>query len=133
MKALNYVLLLAIVFAFGCKGGGLGKNSPENVLKSMIYEVEKGNYEKAMDFLSNTDGEKYSEEEEQKAIGFLGMLNAAIDNNGGIKDIEIVNVEIDEEGENAAIDYLMIYKNDDTEEGDAKLVLFDGEWKITKF
>lgn len=126
MKKILFILSLAFaVMAFvSCSSD----NSPEGVMKEFMSCIKKEKYDKALDLIYFKNG--ISEEEKKAYAELLGKYGKQLKEKGGLKGIEVTNVEMSEDGESANVSYFIKYGNGTEEEKKEKVVKADGKWMI---
>ncbi len=130
MRKLSLIMSLAFasVMLFTTSCGS--PSTPGDVSVELWKNVEKGNYDDVIDAYALGD-EEMSEEDRAKFTAMLTKSKAKIEEEGGIKSIEIIEEEINEAGDEATVKIKIIYGNDDEDTEKQKLVLADGKWKAT--
>jgi uncharacterized protein with von Willebrand factor type A (vWA) domain len=127
-------ILAVAAIAFFAAGCGGGSNSPAGIEKAIYSQLQKGNYEKAVEILAdNLDGNKTptAEEKAQFVKGLNEKAKQSTDAKGGIKSFEIVSETISEDGESAKVETKIVYGNGKEEPQTTKYVKKDGAWKIS--
>ncbi len=127
MKTLRLIFVILTVIAFGCKGGG---SKPGDVYKDALLKIEDGKYEEVISMMAKEDGTVMTDEETEKTMGMLGIVNATIKNKKGIKSIEILEEKLSEDGNKADIEYKVTFGNGEINEEDSELIKVDGQWKL---
>lgn len=142
MKKITILATVMCCFVLASCGGGIGSNSPSAmVLKFYDYAKAGGDdMTKAITyFADNTDFGAMSEEEATEAkaqtIALLSGLSekgiAEYGKKGGLKDFEITEETIAEDGLTAVVKGYTVYGND--EKGDESSFYFvkvDNNWKF---
>lgn len=131
MKKISKVSMFVAVFAFmalitSCSGGG---NSPADVSKSFIKNIEKGNVNAAVKMLEGA--ENGTDEEIQKMEAFFSESSKELESKGGVKKIEVISETISDDGMKADVVLNVTYGNGEEDESTTKLKNIDGDWKIT--
>lgn len=75
-------------------------------------------------------GEKFSEAETKKIEGLIAMAAEQWDKKDGLKNIEITEEIIEEDGNSAKVKFITNFKNGDSKNEKAKLIKIDGKWFI---
>jgi uncharacterized protein YchJ len=123
------VLLLSVVL-FGVNSCG-SESSPSNTVKTAYHLMKSKDFEKVTALYVTRDGKKFSEEEAKKIEGLLGMAaKEDFDSKNGLQNIVIDKETIDEDGNEAEVEYTVNFKNGDSEKEDASLIKIDGKWYI---
>ena len=140
MKKVSVVLLLfAVAMCLSltsCGGGGIGgEKSPSDIEMGMWKLVQKGNYQKAVDYWfdnSVDEDAKGASKEQVKAMSamFTEKMKQSMDEKGGLKEIKIQSEEISEDGMTAKVEVLLTYGDGSTEEQTSKYKKVDGKWKM---
>ncbi|MDR1699006.1 MAG: DUF4878 domain-containing protein [Prevotellaceae bacterium] len=130
MKKIIGFLMLAVMalFTVSCGSGG---NTPSSIEKSILAEMQKGNYEKAIEIsLDNLDKEFSAEERKQFVEGFSEKMKQSDAALGGIKSFEIEREEISEDKNSAVVISKIVYGNGEEKNQTNQYVLKDGVWKL---
>jgi len=125
------VTVVVTIFALGsfllsCSGGG---KTPADVSKSFTEKMEKGDIEAAYKLLDGTA--EATEEESQKVKALLGEGSKQIKEKNGIKNIEVIEETISEDGKEAEVTLNITYGNGETDESTSKLKKTDDGWKMS--
>lgn len=126
MKKILSILSLALVaLAFvSCS-----KNSPEGVVEQYFSYMKNGDYEKVIDICYFK--RDLSDKDKEQLVSLIrdkqGKVN---DEKGGLKSLEITNVEMSEDGNSAKVSYTQTYGNGETKDSDGDVVLVDGKWML---
>ena len=133
MKKISMVLMLAmasvLLFTTSC-GGSL---SPGDLSVKMVKDIEAGDIE-ALKAAFYNDGKELSEEEDQKLSAMVQYSVDDMKKKGGLKSVEVVKEEINDEGTEAVVKLKVIYNNDieDTQIYDYEKI--NGGWQyVMKF
>jgi hypothetical protein len=134
-KVLSFLVVTAIAFfAVNCGGSG-GGNTPASIEKAMYSQLQKGNYEKAVEImvenLDNEDKEVSAEEKAQFVAAFAEKAKQSNEAQGGIKSFEIVEEVISEDGLSATVSTKVVYGNGKEDTNTSKYVNKDGKWKMS--
>jgi hypothetical protein len=130
MKKVSVILvLLAMTISLSlvsCGGGG-GK-TPADMEKTLWSYVQKGNYDKYIDYLIDisADGENKEQMKSMKTM-FTGKIQASMDEKGGLKSFEVKTVSEDETTAELAISFT--YGDGSTDKQTASYKKVDGKWK----
>ena len=125
------ILLVVILFSvtlglISCGGGG--GNSPSNVVKKGLYTFYDKNYEDVAKLYAKKDGTLLTEEEQAKVIGMLSMAMEKQAKKEGIKNLEILEETISEDGNTATVKYTIFFNNGDEDTSTEKLIRIDNDW-----
>ena len=127
MRKLSFFLLSAcMLLLVSC----IDNNTPSAVAKDYLTNIQKGNYEKAVDLIHfNKDMTNKDKEEVVKLM--KEKMEASYGEQGNIQDIEITGEEIKEDGEHAKVSYKYMDSKKGKEKKDKlNLVKIDGKWMI---
>ena len=130
MKKVFSFLALAVIafFTVSCGGGG---NTPAGIEKSILTQMQKGNYDKAIEVMM----EHLDATAEQKAqfSAFINSdkLKAEMEKEGGIASFEIIKEEISEDGLTATVESKTVNKDGKEESKTSKYVKKDGKWMLS--
>jgi hypothetical protein len=136
MKKVSIILLCFVatisLSLISCGGGGItGEKSPSDIELGMWKLVQKGNYEKAIDYWAENSADDAGKEQ-MKAMSkmLVEKMKESMDEKGGLKDVKIESEEIDDDGMTAKVNVLLTYGDGSTEEQSNKYKKVDGKWKI---
>ncbi len=129
MKHLNILkvfLVIAAVMAFttACET----TDSPGETTKEFMEEYAEGNIDSALEMLKGYDDA--TEEEKEKVKTYMSEGQKELEEKGGVESIEILNEDINEEGNMADVNLKTTYGNGETEEYSQKAEKVDGEWMV---
>ncbi len=130
-KNTTLVVLVSMILTFmfvACSG-----KSPADIEMSMWKQVQKGNYEDAMEILvknSMRSEDDTPEKQREVVTMFAEKVKASCEEKGGIKDIKLLEESISEDGNTALVTLEITYKNGSTKEERSKYKKVDGDWKI---
>ena len=126
-------LTIALTVAFSFNSCSTSSSSPgDSVVK--LYDLMKANQTAKVAAMYVSDkGEKFSEAESKKIEGLAAMAAEEWNKKDGLKNIEITEESIDEEGNSAKVKFITNFNNGDSKNEKAKLIKIDGKWfvKIT--
>ncbi|GHT22320.1 hypothetical protein AGMMS4957_12370 [Bacteroidia bacterium] len=135
-KVMNLVVAaLAMIAVSSCAEGG--SNSPADIEKSIYSQFQKGNFEMGMelyfdniekDDASNSDAS--SDERQQAVKEFAQKTKQTVEAKGGIKDFEVLEEAIAEDGETAMVHIKITYGDGSEQPESRRYVKKDGQWKI---
>lgn len=126
MKKIISILSLALVaLAFvSCSS-----NSPEGVVQAYFGHVQKGQYEEAIDLLYFKKG--LSEKDKEQLVNmFREKGTKEYDKKGGISSVVIDNVQMQEDGNAALVNYTIKYGDGSAKSDKNKVVKVDGKWLL---
>jgi hypothetical protein len=140
MKKITVVLLICAmaicVSLVSCGGGGLsGAKSPSDIEKGLWELMQKGKFEKAIDywFDNMVDDESQKEQNAQMKTASKTLaekMKQSVEEKGGIKDFKIEKEEISEDGLSAKVYVSVTYGNGSDDEEVKKYFNVDGKWKM---
>ena len=133
-KIFSVLAVIAIAFFTANCGGGSGSNTPASIEKSIYVQMQKGNYEKAVEIMvDNLDSEKTpsAEEKAQLLAAFTEKAKQSAEAKGGIKSFEIVEEEISEDGLSATVSTKIVYGDGSEQTETSKYVNKEGKWKLS--
>jgi len=124
------ILMIALVFTtslvlVSCGGGG---NSPSKTVKKGMNLFYDKQYDDAVVLFAKKDGTKLTEEEATKLVGLMAMGMEQEEEKEGMKDIEIIEETISEDGNTATVKYKIFFNNGDEKESEGRLIKIDGDW-----
>jgi len=118
--------LLAALLLTACSS-----SKPEATVEAFYQAAIKRDVDKA---LGHLDMGKVSESEMFQAKGkiqmIVGQIAANIESNGGLKRIEVLESEIDDDGGKARVRIKLHYNNGEDGNESLRLNRVDGKWKI---
>ena len=130
-KFLSYFIILAAAMCFmtSCSK----TSSPGNAFKSYMEKLQAGDYKGFVEGFA-VDETKSVEEQEQTKQTIEAMLtektSKSMAEKGGLKDVQILEETIAEDGKTATIQAKMIYGNGEEQENTQKMVKQGDEWKM---
>lgn len=114
--------------SFVSQCGDKAGNSPGATAKKFTELFADGKTDKAMEMINGYS--EASDEEKSKLNMFMAQAQSELEKKDGIKSVEVLEEEINEEGDEAEVKLKTTYGNGETEESEQKLVKVDGKWKI---
>ena len=134
MKRIVYLFaaVTMILFTVGCSGGNAGK-SPKDIEKAIYNELQKGNYEKAVEMLFEnveSDDDTPAEQKAEVMKAFTEKTKQSADAKGGLKSFEILEEKIAEDGKTATVTTKVTYGNGTEDTQNSTYVNKDGVWKL---
>lgn len=130
-KFFSYFIILAAAMCFmtSCSK----TSSPGNAFKSYMESLKAGDYKGFVEGFA-MDETKSVEEQEQDRKAIEAMLtektSKSMAEKGGLKDIQILEETIAEDGKTATVKAKMIYGNGEEQESSQKMVKQGDEWKM---
>jgi len=107
-----------------------GESSPADIEMSIMQQLQKENYEKAIDiWVENTQWEEdadIGEMKEQMRV-LAGKMKQSVQEQGGIK--EVILIEEDIEDNYAGVIYLVKYGDGTEEKNEIEYEKVNGKWK----
>lgn len=117
------------VFAFalaGCSGG-----KPETVVESFYSAAEDGKVEDATALISFSNVPPNQMVAAKGKIQMIvGEMQSRIQANEGLKDVEVLESTISEDGNSATLRTKLLFNNGKDQVENHRLVKEDGDWKI---
>ena len=127
MKKMIRLMAVAIVAMAMVACGS--SNTPENATKAMLKSFQNGDY-KALIEQVHFSKEVSQEDKDQLAALVQAKVAPEIKKKDGIKNFEVGEAELAEDGQSAKVSYKIIYGNGSEEAKTQKLVLVDGKWLL---
>ena len=127
MKFTRLLLIAILTFFITC-----GQDSPEDVALNAIKALISGNDKKlseyfALDEITKSQGEQSAIKNKLKETS--QELQEKIANNGGLKDILVLN-SIDED-DGIVVEINMLFNNQKSEKSQIKLEKINGRWAVS--
>lgn len=104
-------------------------NTPENATKAMLKSFQNGDYQALIEQV-HFSKEVSQEDKDQLAALVQAKVAPEIKKKDGIKNFEVGEAELAEDGQSAKVSYKIIYGNGSEEAKTQKLVLVDGKWLL---
>ncbi len=135
MKTFKLIINISIITSLftlvSCGEGGLGSNSPGDVVKISAGNIADENYDVLVTHYVNKNGEPLSKEEQDKIKSIMPEVKKEMDKKGGLKEIIIIEEAISEDGSTASVKSQLIFGNGEkSDEDTSKLLNVNGQWKI---
>ncbi|MCK9421588.1 MAG: DUF4878 domain-containing protein [Bacteroidales bacterium] len=128
---LTAMTMLFVLGLFSCGGGGgIMGNTPGDKVKKGVKLLYDKQYEAVVKMYVKKEGEKLTAEESAKLAGMMPMALKQKESKQGLKDVEIIEEKISEDGNKATVSYKVIYNNGETENESAKLIKVSGDWYL---
>ena len=131
MKNLKiYTILLIAAVAFSLNSCSSVTSSPGDAIVEAYDFMKNKQFEKASKIYISGKGEKFSEAEAKKMEGLAAMAFEQHEKKDGIKNVEITEETIAEDGKSAKVKFTVHFNNGDTDNDNADLLKIDGKWFI---
>ena len=127
MKKMIRLMAVAIVAMAMVACGS--SNTPENATKAMLKSFQNGDYKALIEHV-HFSKEVSQEDKDQLAALVQAKVAPEIKKKDGIKNFEVGEAELAEDGQSAKVSYKIIYGNGSEEAKTQKLVLVDGKWLL---
>jgi len=124
------ISLMCVIGLFSFSGCSSSGNNPGATVKKGVKLLFDKKYEDAVKMYVKKDGEKLTEEEKAKLMGMMPMALKEKESKQGLKDVEIIEEKISDDGKTATVNYKMIFNNGDMDNESAKMIKIDGEWYV---
>jgi uncharacterized protein YchJ len=126
-----YGLFLALTIAFSFNSCSTSSTSSPGDTVVKLYDLMKSNKTAKVAALYVSDkGEKFSEAEAKKIEGLAAMASEEWNKKDGLKNIEITEESIEEDGNSAKVKFITNFNNGDSKNEKAKLIKIDGKWFV---
>jgi len=120
------VLLLVSLLLTACSS-----SKPEATVDALYQAAIKRDVDKATEYLAlGNIPESELFQAKGKVQIIIGEIAQTIEQNDGLKRIEVLESEIDEEADTAHVEVKLIFKNDEEDTESFRLRREDGKWKI---
>lgn len=133
MKNLKFytvlISLIILVGIFSC-GQSANSNSPGKAVSSLFDSMKDKDFKKAAKMYVTKEGNKLSQEEQEKVEGLLAWASSEHDKKDGIDKITIDSEEISEDGNEATVHYTIYFNNGDTSDDKVSVNKIDGDWMV---
>ena len=127
---LSTALLCAIMLT-SC-GGGSGTSiiskTPFDVVKASLTAIKDKNFPEALKYIMKKDGTALTKEENEKLTGLLTLVSKELEKKQGMKEIQMVEEKISQDGNTAIVKYRIVYNDGTTEDKDTNLAKVNGDW-----
>jgi len=124
-----FISLLIIFCAISC-GNAITSSSPGDTIVKAYDFMKNKEFEKASKMYVTRNGKEFSEAEVKKMEGLAAMAYEQHEKNDGVKNIEVTEETIAEDGNSAKVKYIIHFKNGDTDNETTNLLKKDGKWFI---
>ncbi len=128
--AFAIVLVASLMVSCGGGGGGAAGNSPSKSVENLFDNLKSENYDKAASAFYLEEDASLSDSESQKIKALLMAANEEYEKKGGIKDIEILEENVSEDGTSGKVKFKVIYGNGDEDNENYNVKKIDGDWKL---
>lgn len=127
MKKMIRLMAVAIVAMAMVACGS--SNTPENATKAMLKSFQNGDYQALIEQVHFS--KEVSQEDKDQLVALVqAKVAPEIKKKDGIKNFEVGEAELAEDGQSAKVSYKIIYGNGSEEAKTQKLVLVDGKWLL---
>jgi hypothetical protein len=123
------IYLIIIFCSFSCSNAITSSSPGDSIVKAYDFMKNK-QFEKASKMYVTRDGKEFSEPETQKMEGLAAMAYEQHEKKDGVKNIEIQEETISEDGNSAKVKYIIHFKNGDKDNETTNLLKIDGKWFI---
>lgn len=145
MKKINLFFLLAIMIIAGllpsCGGGSSDSSvtvgaipvlsqTPSDVVKAAIGNVQAKDASGVIKYYVRKDGQPFSEKDTEMFKGLVEWANKEYAKKQGLKEIQIVEEKVAEDGMTARVRYKLIFNDGSDSNDKANLKKVDGSWLI---
>jgi len=127
-KIYSTLLLIAVLFSFNSCSSEPA--SPGDAIAKTYDLIKIKKFKKVAAMYVSRDGIKLSDEESKKLEGLAGMAYTEFEKNDGIKNVEIIEDNINEDGKTSKVKFKVHFNNGDTKNEKANLIEIDGDWFI---
>lgn len=132
MKNLSIVVSLMIssllfIICSCSTSSSTSSGTPGDITKNLWKYIEKNDFDAILKMM-DTGGKEMDEDYKGKLQALVEASSKEIENKGGIKSMEVVNEDIDEEGKTAEVELKITYGNGDIHNERANLVNVNGKW-----
>lgn len=122
------LFILVVTAILPSCGGGSSNNSPAATVNKAFDYIAAKDFKGAASLYVSGENKPLTEEESQKLQGMLAMASKQYEENGGIKEISILEEKISEDGNTAVVKQKIVYKDGTEDTNDTDLVKVDGKW-----
>ncbi len=124
-KVIKSLLVLAIMTVFvACSS-----STPKSAMEKYGTDLCKGNYQAYVEGIA-TDEPLSANEKAQFIALVKDKAQSEYDKKGGLKDIKVIKEDIAAGDSTAVVYYEVHFGNGTAEDGQQKMVLQDGKWKM---
>ncbi|MCX6288045.1 MAG: DUF4878 domain-containing protein [Bacteroidetes bacterium] len=136
MKKINVCLILTgLLLAFlltscGGGGGGIISKTPSDVVKTALNNLKAKDYPGVIKYYVRKDGVAFTKEDTQKFTGLCTWATQEYEKKQGLKDIQILEEKISEDGLTATVKYKLQFNNGTDSDDKVNLKKVNGDWFI---
>ena len=123
-----YAIFLIAAVAFSLTSCSSSSSSPGNAVVKTYDFMKNKDFDKASKMYVTKKGEAFSEEDAKKMEGLVAMAYEQWQKKDGIKNIEITEETIEEDGNSAKVKFIIHFNNGETDNENANLSKKDGKW-----
>jgi len=128
LKIFAILLVLAVAFSFNsCSSGA---STPGDAIVKAYDFMKNKQFEKAAKMYVSKEGVEFTEAETKKLESFAAMAFEQHEEKEGVKNVEITEEIIAEDGKSAKVKYTINFNNGDTDNEKVSLLNVDGKWFI---
>lgn len=125
-----FVLVLVLtITAISCGSGSSG-STPSDAVEKLFKYIKAEDYDNAISMFYFEENEEMSDADMQKIKALLMAENEEYEKKGGLKDIEIVEESVDDDGTSGDVDFKIIYGNGDEDKRNYDVRKVNGNWKL---
>ena len=131
MKKLISLTMIIGIMAFMASCGS-GTNSPSAAAKKIVELIQDGDYGDIVDhmYIEAKEGEDVEAQKEMLAAILDEKVGKSIEEKGGLKDFEILEENISEDGESATVRIKYYYEDGTEDSENMEFVNVDGDWML---
>jgi len=122
-------LLLAFLLT-SCGGGGIISKTPSDVVKTALNNLKAKDYPGVIKYYVRKDGVAFTKEDTQKFNGLCAWATSEYEKKQGLKDIQIVEEKISDDGMTATVKYKLLFNNGSDSGDKVNLKKVNGDWFI---
>jgi len=131
MKNLKiYAILLVVAVSFSLNSCSSGSSKPGDAIVKAYSLMSNKEFEKASKMYVSRKGEKFTEAEAKKMEGLAAMGFEQHEKKEGIKNVEITEEIVADDGKSADVKFTVHFKNGEKDNEKASLLKIDGKWFI---
>jgi len=125
-----YTILLVVAIAFSFNSCSSEISMPGDAIVKAYDFMKNKQFEKVAKLYVGKKGEIFSKEEAKKMEGLAAMAFEQHEEKDGIKNVEITEETISEDGKTAKIKFIVHFNNGETDNENAEVLNIDGKWLI---
>lgn len=126
----NYAIFLVLAVAFSLNSCSSGTSAPGDAVVKAYGLMSNKEFEKASKMYVSRKGEKFTEAEAKKMEGLAAMAFEQHEKKEGIKNVEVTEEIVADDGKSADVKFTVHFKNGETDNEKASLLKIDGKWFI---